>query len=102
MIADHTRVVKLALFLSRLTGIAVGSVRLWWHFCAILYIFPAWSHQDTVKAVLWSVTEVSILQDSEPQVAFLQERWEEVLESAKEAERGLLEEESGREPSWAQ
>lgn len=33
--------------------------------------------------------------------AFLRERCEEVLESAK-AEGGLLEEESGREPSWAQ
>lgn len=66
-----------------------------------LHIFPAWSLWDTVKAVVWSTTGVSILQDSEPHVAFLWKKWEEVLESAK-AEGGLLEEDSGREPSWAQ
>ena len=66
-----------------------------------LYIFPAWSLWDTVKAVVWSTTGVSILQGSEPHVAFLRKRWEEVLESAK-VEGGLLEEDSGGELNWAQ
>lgn len=72
-----------------------------WHFCAIsVHFFQLGVSGALCKLWCGPPQGCPCCRVVSHKAAFLRERCEEVLESAK-AEGGLLEEESGREPSWA-